>query len=224
MINKQTLTKVQADFIKKHKISDDLLIDAQGNAFSEDLQNEMYAHQKSIAYNVTGCPENDNHSFQTIDGYCPECDLTKLAVALIENKTGYMYIAGSIKGNLIQVGSAVEAKDKIKTINSFSAKYAGFDDWELLFYAKTETLGKAERLTHQKLSDYKAVHVQEKATKLKNGIEIYRCSYNKAKLAMSELLDAEQFEFTQINEKRHFTPDYQFKNLISKSEPRSVPM
>jgi hypothetical protein len=224
MIIKQTLTKVQADFIKKHKISDELLIDAQGNNFSEELKAEMYAQQKSIAYNVTGCPENDNHTFHTIEGFCPECHPLKLAVALIENKTGYIYISGSIKGNLIQVGSAVEAKDKIKTINSFSAKYGGYDDWELLFYAKTESLGKAERMTQEKLSDYKAVHVQEKATKLKNGIEIYRCSYNKAKLAMTELLDAAQFEFTQINEKRHFTPEYQFKNLISKSEPRSVPV
>lgn len=215
MTIKHVLNKEQKDFIKKYKISEELLIDANGEQMSEDLIRNMSESKKSFAFNVSGCSENPEHNFMTIGGDCAQIDIDKIPFALRENKTGYIYIAGSKRGELMLVGSSNETKDRV-VINTAAFKYGGFDDWELLFHAKTETLGRVERLVQKQLKDYKAAYQYEKSGKLQNGGELYRCSYNKAKDSILELQAAEHFDFSQINEKKHLVSEYQFKNLIVK--------
>ncbi len=213
MIIKHELTKDQESFIKKHKISDDLLIDAQGEEMTADFIQKMSDTDKVIAYNTGPCSEDDNHNFKTIAGFCPQCDTGKIAFALRENKPGYLYLAGSRKGELIKVGSTSDSKDRIKNLNITKSKCAGFDDWELLYEARTIALGKAERIIQQKLSEYKAAYQHEKIGKLQNGSELYRCSYTKAKDAVAALESESEMEFTQINERKYLLTEYNFKNL-----------
>lgn len=215
MTIKHVLNKEQKDFIKKYKISEELLFDANGEEMSEDLIRNMSEAKKSFAFNVRNCSENPEHNFITIGGDCPQVEVEKIAFALRENKTGYIYIAGSKRGELILVGSSNETKDRV-VINTATFKYGGFDDWELLFHAKTETLGRVERLVQGQLKDYKAAYQYEKSGKLQNGGDLYRCSYNKAKDSIIDLQTAEHFDFSQINEKKHLISEYQFKNLIVK--------
>jgi hypothetical protein len=210
---KHLLTKEQESFIKKNKIPEDLLFDAQGAEMSIELMQEMSTMNKVLAYNTMACDVNASHNFKTISGLCPQCDTSNIASALREYKTGYIYLAGSKKSQLIKVGSANETKDSIKTLTKSESKSGGFDDWELLFHAKTETLGRTERMIQQKLSEYKASYPHEKSGKLLNGSELYRCSYNKVKDALAEVQDEEHFEFMQVKEWKHMIAEYQFKNL-----------
>jgi hypothetical protein len=212
MIIKTPLTKDQKDFIKKHQISEDLLFDANGEGMSDELKQNMSDTKTVLAYNATGSIENPDHNFINIDGDFVQAELDKIPFALRTYKTGYIYIAGSKKSHLIKVGSSNEVKDRIKTLNITTTKSGSIDDWELIFQAKTETLGKVERLFQQKLSEYKSSAQYEKG-KLQNGGELYRCSYAKARDVMTPAEDEEQFEFTQINEKKHLITEYQFKNL-----------
>jgi len=213
MIIKSLLNKEQKDFMKKHQISEDLLFDANGEGFSEELKRNMFDSQKVLAYNVGGCEGNADHNFVNIEGDFVQGDLDKIPFALRTYKTGYIYIAGSIKAHLIKVGSSNEVKDRIKSLNISTAKSGGYDDWELLLQAKTTTLGKVERLFQQKLSEYKSSAQYEKHGKIQNGGELYRCSYNKAREVITAIEEEEGIEFTQINEKRHLLSEYQFKNL-----------
>lgn len=221
MTIKHLLNKEQKEFIKKHKISEDLLYDANGEGLSEDLLRNMSEMKKALAYNVTGCGENPEHNFLTIGGHYPQSDLEKIPFALREYKTGYIYIAGSKKGELMIVGSSNETKDRV-TINTATFKYGGYDDWELLFHAKTDTLGRVERLVQEKLVEYKAAYQYEKGGKLQNGGDLYRCSYNKAKDAIADLQNEGHYSFSQENEKKHLTPEYQFKNLIVRSNTKTI--
>lgn len=216
MIIKTPLTKEQKDFIKKHQISEDLLFDANGEGMSDDLKQRMLDSKTVIAYNASGSTENADYNFINIDGDFLQAHLDKIPFALRTYKTGYIYIAGSKKTHLIKVGSSNESKDRIKTLNITTTKSGAIDDWELIFQAKTETLGKVERLFQQKLNDYKSATQYEKG-KLQNGGELYRCSYHKAKDVMTAGEDEEQFEFTQINEKKHLISEYLFKNLKVKT-------
>lgn len=215
MTIKHLLTKEQETFIKKHKIPEELLFDAEGNDIA-DVQQNMSDANKVIAYNTSACTENENHTFKTIGGYCPQCDTARIALVLREHKTGYIYIAGSRRGSLIIIGSANETKSKTMTLNLTNSKFGGYDDWELLFNAKTETIGRVERLFQQKLVEYKASYQSEKVGKLQNGGEFFRCSYLKTKDAFDALQGEEQFQFTQVSEKKHLIFDYQFKNLKMK--------
>ena len=216
MIIKTPLTKEQKDFVKKHQLSEDLLFDANGEGMSDELRQSMLDTKTVLAYNATGSLENAEFNFVNIDGDFVQGNLEKIPFALRTYKTGYIYIAGSKKTHLIKVGSCNETKDRIKSLNITTSKHGGIDDWELIFQAKTETLGKVERMFQQKLSEYKSSAQYEKG-KIQNGGELYRCSYNKAKDAMTAEEGEEQFEFTQINEKKHLITDYLFKNLRVKT-------
>ena len=216
MIIKTPLTKEQKDFIKKHQISEDVLIDANGEAMSEDLKLLMLETEKVIAYNVSGCLDNSAYNFTDIDGVFVEGAIDRIPFALRTYKTGYIYIAGSKKSHLIKVGSSNDVNDRIKTLNINTTKSGNIDDWEVIFQAKTDCLGKVERMFQQKLMDYKSSSQYEKG-KLQNGGELYRCSYHKAKDAMTAVEGEEEFVFTQVNEKKHMISEYLFKNLKVKS-------
>lgn len=216
MIIKTPLTKEQKDFIKKYQIPEDLLFDANGKEMSEELKQSMLDSKTVIAYNATGNLENPDFNFINIDGDFVQAEPEKIPFALRTYKTGYIYIAGSKKNHLIKVGSSNETKDRIKTLNITTTKSGPIDDWELIFQAKTETLGKVERMFQQKLSEYKSATQYEKG-KLQNGGELYRCSYHKAKDAITAAEGEEQFEFTQVNEKKHLISEYLFKNLRVKT-------
>lgn len=222
MIIKNPLNKEQKDFMKKHQIPEDLLFDANGEGFSEELKQNMSEANKVLAYNAVGCEANTDYNFINIEGDFVQGDTDKIPFALRTYKTGYIYIAGSIKAHLIKVGSSNEVKDRIKSLNISTAKSGGYDDWELLLQAKTTTLGKVERLFQQKLVEYKSSAQYEKHGKIQNGGELYRCSYNKAKEVLTALEEEEKIEFTQINEKRHLLSEYQFKNLKVKSAASAV--
>ncbi|KIO77324.1 hypothetical protein TH53_09960 [Pedobacter lusitanus] len=213
MIIKHVLTKTQESFIKKHKIPAELLVDAQGEGMTEELKQRMQETNTVFAYNTVGCIKDDNHNFKTIGGHCPQCEPGKIALLLRECEAGFIYIAGSRKGTLIKVGSTTNVLDRIKSLNMPKTKFAGFDDWVLLFDAKTSMQGRSERKIQQRLSENKVQYQVEKSGKSTDGGELYRCSYNKAKDAITALETEESFEFTQVHEKRDLIPDYQFKNL-----------
>jgi hypothetical protein len=213
MTSKHLLTKEQETFVKKHKISQDLLINANGEGMSDELLQQMHDEGKVFAYNVNDCPENAEHSIRTISGDCPQCDTTKVTAALREHKNGYIYIAGSKKGAMIKVGSANETKARTPTFDISSSKYGGYDDWEVLFHARTVTMGRIERQFQEKLSEYKTSYQFEKAGKLQNGGELYRCSYAKAKEVILDEENQLPSDFTLISEKKHLIAEYNFKNL-----------
>jgi hypothetical protein len=212
MISKHSLTTEQEEFLKKYKIPEELLFDAQGEGMTEELKQTMSENNKAIAYNSESCPKNADHKFKTTNGICPQCDTAKIAVALKEHKPGFVYIAGSRNGKLIKVGFTNDTKDRVKTLNVTLTMYAGFDDWEVLYEAKAIAIGRIEKLIQSKLSEYKTSYQFFKSGKLQLATELYLCSFNKAKEAITELQE-EGVKFTLVNERRHLTNEYQFKNL-----------
>ena len=117
MIIKNLLTKEQKEFMKKHQITEDLLIDANGGELSEELKQTMAENKKVLAINVNSIHADADHDFINIDGVCVQHDLEKIPFAIRTYKTGYIYIAGSKKAHLIKVGSSNEIKDRIKTLD-----------------------------------------------------------------------------------------------------------
>jgi Tfp pilus assembly protein PilN len=137
MITKDQLTKEQQEFFKKHKVSYELLFDAKGQGMSDDLKAQMSEIDAVIAINTEECENNATHTLRTIAGFCPQCDPSKVAAALVEHKVGFVYIAGSLKGKLIKVACTGDTKGRVNDLNTALAKYANYDDWVILYEAKT---------------------------------------------------------------------------------------
>lgn len=215
---KEELTKSQVAFLEKHKISEELLINAHGSEMTEELSQKMSDQEKAFAYNTSECPSNKNHQFKTSDGLCPQCNTPSIQHALKEYEAGYVYIIGSVKAGLVKVGLATEIVKRVKSLNGAASKYAGCDDWEMLFYAKTTKIGKTVRMMQEKLSNYLDTRQYSKTEKPQKANELFRCSYNKAKQAFMDVHEEQKIEFTQRVEKSGITDSYQFRNLIVVSE------
>jgi len=215
---KEELTKSQIAFLEKHKISEDLLINADGNGMTEELGLRMSEEGKILAFNGSQCPANKNHNFITREGACPQCHTASLQTALKEFQTGYVYIIGSVQAGLIKVGAATEIIKRVKTLNGAASKYGGFDDWEMLFYAKMVNIGKVERMVQEKLASYLDTRQFLKSEKMPKGSELFRCSYTRAKKALTDVQEELELEFTQKVEKSAILYNYQFRNLIVPAE------
>jgi len=213
MISKHLLTTEQEDFIKKYKISEELLFDAEGEGMTDELKQTMSENNKVIAYNAKACPKDADHTLKTTGGHCPQCDTTKVTLVLKDHKPGFLYVAGSRKGKVIKVGSTNDTKDRVKALNVTLTMFSGYDDWEILYEAKTIAIGRIDKLIQSKLEDYKTSIQFFKSGKLQIATELYLCSYNKIKEAIVELQEVDGVKFTLVNERRHLTTDYQFKNL-----------
>ena len=212
---KEELTKSQIAFLVKHKISEELLINAKGSDVTEELSQRMIEEEKAFAYNTSECAANKNHQFKTQDGQCPQCSTASIQAALKEYETGYVYIIGSVKAGLVKVGSATEIVKRVKSLNGSASKFANCDDWEMLFYAKTNKIGRIVRLIQDKLGNYLDTRQYNKTDKPQKANELFRCSYNKAKQAFIDVHEEQQINFSQKVEKSGITDYYQFRNLIA---------
>ena len=215
---KEELTRSQLAFLKKHDISEDLLIDANGSEMTENLSQQMLEEEKILAYNTAECSANKNHNFLTTEGDCPQCHTASLQTALKEYQTGYIYIIGSVQAGLMKLGSATEIVKRVKTLNGSASKYGGFDDWEMLFYAKTINIGKVERMAQDKLTSYLDTRQFQKSDRAAKGSELFRCSYTRAKKALTDVQEELALDLTQKVEKSAILYNYQFRNLIVPTE------
>ena len=212
---KEELTRSQIAFLDKHKISEDSLINANGSGMTEELRQRMAEEEKIVAYNSSECTVNKNHRFVISDGHCPQCSTTSLQNALKEYEDGYVYIIGSVKAGLVKIGLTTEIVKRVKSLNGTASRFAGCDDWEMLFYAKTTKIGKTARLIREKLENYLDTRQYTKSDKPQKAAELFRCSYNKARQAYIEVHNEQMLEFTQKVEKFGIIDSYQFRNLIA---------
>lgn len=215
MSNKQEFTKSQLAFLEKHKISEDLLLNAEGSGITEEVSQKMKDGEKILAYNTSECPANKNHPFKTFEGNCPQCSSANLQSALKEYESGYVYIIGSVKAGLVKIGSTTEIVKRVKSLNSAASKFANCDDWEMLYYAKTSKIGMVVREIQGKLANYLDTRQYTKIEKSPKTNELFRCSFNRAKQAFTEVHEEQMIEFTQKVEKSGITDYYQFRNLIA---------
>jgi hypothetical protein len=215
MSNKQEFTKSQLAFLEKHNITEDRLLNAEGSAMTEEVVQKMKDGELILAYNTSACAANKNHPFKTSEGNCPQCSSANLQSALKEFESGYVYIIGSVKAGLVKIGSTTEIVKRVKSLNSASSKFANCDDWEMLFYAKTKKIGMVVREIQEKLSNYLDTRQYNKSEKSPKANELFRCSFNKAKQAFTEVHDEQMIEFSQKVEKSGITDYYQFRNLIA---------
>ncbi|NEU07362.1 GIY-YIG nuclease family protein [Flavihumibacter sp. R14] len=212
---KEELTRSQVAFLEKHKIAEDSLINANGGGMTEELRQRMIDEEKIVAYNSSECTVNSNHRFVTQDGHCPQCIKVSLQNALEEYEDGYVYIIGSVKAGLVKIGLTTEIVKRVKSLNGTASRFAGCDDWEMLFYAKTTKIGKTARLIREKLENYLDRRQYTKIDKPQKTAELFRCSYNKARQAYIEVHNEQMLEFTQKVEKFGIIDSYQFRNLIA---------
>jgi len=212
------LSDEQKKFLSAQGIPDELLFNANGQSMSAIMKETMKQKGKVFAYNAVPCKEA-GHTLRTRAGHCIQCDTSKIAYMLRHVKFGTVYIAGSVKGRLIKVGFTENTENKegrIEQLKNSKAGYGGFDDWEMLFSAKCMNAGAVESSIQALLRKYEIPYTYKHDNHLQTTSELFKCSYQTAKKALSEVQERDGVQFIDTLERKLILQNYDFQNLIQK--------
>lgn len=199
------------EFMKHHKLDKNLFYNAKGLPINQ-IKREMLFVDALFAYNTTPC-EKGRHTIRDRNGHCIQCRTANIAFQKRSHKSGYIYIAGSIEGQLIKIGSTNSIEKRENSLKK--SKYAGCQDWEILFYIFSNRSGLFEFLTICKLSKYITKKQYFKEGKPIIATEIFYCNFKKAYDAIMRTKD-HSHNFVTKSEKLfdHKIKKYAFRNLI----------
>ena len=201
------LTSDQIRFLKEQKIHPKFVFNAQGLS-KTDYRVIMKELNKMIAFNVTPC-KKEGHTLRTRSGHCCQCDTAKIAFQKRNDSAGIVYIAGSLTGEVVKIGFSKAVEIRTESLNR--TKYAGFNDWKILYALKSNDAGKIETKSNSLLHEYAFSLDYEHDGHWQDSHETYHCAYSKAKGFVEKAYKTEKYSIEiELNSP---TEKYEFRNL-----------
>ena len=177
------LTDKEKRFLRGQKIPFSKVFDATGLS-TDAYQKALEGTEMSFVSGATPC-EKSGHTLRTKSGHCMQCDTSRIAFQLRSKAQAHVYIAGSISGNLIKVGSSLDVKDRIKKVNDY--KYGGYEDWKLLASLFADNSGRLEIYIHNKLKSHQANGSYQREGREQQCYELFQCDFDDAYKPLSSL-------------------------------------
>lgn len=187
-----TLTTEQKDFLIENKIPLGTVFDAEGLPKKEYSQ-LMKDVGCLVAIGVTPC-KKAGHTMRTRAGHCLQCDSSKWAYQSRHSKEGEVYLAVTLSGQFLKIGTANDSKKRIKSLNDLG--YAGVSDWALVAVFVSDAAGEVEFNSQKLIEDFAYPTSYIRDGKNVSCLETFRCSSNKALDAIKESIpdsDAQKF-------------------------------
>ena len=201
------LTSEQIRFLKEQDIHPKYVFNAEGLSKSE-YRVIMKELNKLVAYNVSAC-QKEGHTLRTRSGHCCQCNTKTIAFQKRNDSAGIVYIAGSLTGEVVKIGfsKAVE----IRAVSLNRSKYAGFNDWKIIYALKSKDAGRIETKSNSLLREYSYSLDYEHDGHWQDSHETYHCAYSKAKEFVEKAYREEKYKI-EI-ERNSPTNEYEFSNL-----------
>lgn len=207
------LSREQIEFLEHHRIDEDDLFDASGLS-RQYYQIKMEQQNKIIAFGVDPC--QFGHTLKTRAGHCPQCNTATIAFMKRHVAPGIVYIAGSLKGNLIKIGSAKNKNARTDSLNK--SNYGGYNDWVILCTATCNDSGKNEFEVSRLLTKYGISKYYNHDGGTQEAYELFSCSYETAIHAMRRIQSEGGGRiFKSILEVKTQIPKYSFRNLVKRA-------
>ena len=200
------LTSEQLAFLKKHKVQLKSVFDSH-DVSRKDRMRIMKDLNMRIAFNVPPCSKG-GHTLKNRHGHCVQCNTAILAYQARHHSKGIVYVAGSLAGKLIKIGFSKSVGVRAESLNR--TKYAGFNDWVVLYALNSENAGLIESEAQSLLHKYRFA-IQYKHDGWNNSIETFHCAYSKAKEFVEKVVKEKKY-VVEI-EKNIQTEGYEFRNL-----------
>lgn len=166
------LTREQMDFLREQNIPMGLMFDASGMRTAQ-YKAAMRLEGKAFAYGVTRCGAG-GHSLRTRAGHCIQCDTSKIAYMMRHDQPGHVYIAGSLAGRLLKVGTTIDLADRLNKLNEY--RYGGVADWQILASVHVASAGRIESAVKNSLSIYHVPGDYIRAVNVQSCYELYQCN------------------------------------------------
>jgi T5orf172 domain len=185
------LTESEILFLGRHGLTPDDVFD--GRYLSRD---DARWRAKELGKTlVLGSPcRAKGHRLRTRPGHCAQCDPKKIAYQQRFSAPAFVYIAGSLTGRVVKIGSCIDVPQREHQMQAES--YGGYCDWKVLFH--TVSIPEAGRIEHNarsSLHSYRINGPYYKDGSRQIADELLKCSFGEALRALSdEFFDLEQVE------------------------------
>ena len=137
---------------------------------------------------VEGIVEELGHRLRTRAGHCIQCNPINIAFQRREDTPGYVYIAGSLSGRVIKIGTTGDLNQRENQMRAEG--YGGSRDWIILFSAFVSKGGEFERKVSSRVKGNRVYRTYFKDGIEQGAVELHQCSYSEALRAMNECLSA----------------------------------
>jgi len=136
---------------------------------------------------VLGSPcQAYGHRLRTRPGHCAQCDPKKIAYQQRYVEPGYIYIAGSLAGRVMKIGSCVDVPQREHQLRVEA--YGGQRDWVIIFHTpRTANAARVEHNARAKLAYYRVSRPYYKDGFQQHAGELLRCSFSDALRALTEV-------------------------------------
>ena len=183
------LTDSELKFLGSQGLSAEDVYDARGQSMSY----WKAAVRKAGLTLVLGATcSKGGHRLRSRSGHCVQCDTSKISYQRRHHTVGYVYIAGSQRGRLIKLGTAVDIDQREQNLRGQS--YAGFNDWTMLFSTKVAAGGHVEHLIQAELARYHTDAGYEKDGRSQAAGEVFRTNFTTAINAAFKVLKGQSFD------------------------------
>jgi hypothetical protein len=140
------LTTDERVFLYQQKIRLEHLFDARG---MDDATWKEMAKKEGKLFVIGARCGSAGHRLRSRAGHCIQCDTARIAYMRRFAEPGYVYIAATKMGKLLKVGSCISIEQRQKNLQL--QKYGNFNDWEIIAWTKTSSMGMIEFDIHKTL-------------------------------------------------------------------------
>jgi hypothetical protein len=130
------------------------------------------------------------HRLRTRAGHCIQCKPTNIAFQRREDTPGYVYIAGSLSGRVIKIGTTGDLNQRENQMRAEG--YGGSKDWIVLFSVYVSKGGEFERAASSRVKGNRVYRIYFKDGIELGAVELHLCSFSEALRAMTEHLSDEE--------------------------------
>lgn len=170
------LSEEEKKFLSGQKVQLDLVFDGSGMTKSE-YQAAMEGTKTIVVSGAAPC-KKAGHTLRTKSGHCFQCNPKVISFQKRSKSKGHVYIAGSIKGRYIKVGTSIDLDDRLYKLNEYA--YGGTRDWKMLASAFVKEAGKVESSVQRSLTAYQVPGSYVREGKVQKCKELFRCNFEDA--------------------------------------------
>ena len=174
------LSPEQLAFLAAHGIPPGTVFDASGMRRSA-YQRTMAEKGRAFAYGVGIC-NRLHRAIRTRAGHCIQCNPARIAFALRDDISAFVYIAGSARAELIKVGLTTDLDARQRNLRI--ERWAGCSDWQVLAFVECPEAGRAERAAHALLSTWSTSCEYSQGGTRHQSCEVFRCDFADARDAL----------------------------------------
>src|SRR5947209_3307686 len=127
-VSEELLTEREIYFLSRYRLTPDDVFD--GRRFSQAGAREEAKRVGAILVLGSAC-RAAGHRLRTRPGHCAQCDPKKIAYQERFANPGYVYIAGSLAGRVVKIGTCINVPQRENQIRTEG--YGGQSDWVVLF-------------------------------------------------------------------------------------------